>query len=274
MPTKLNGNIIWLILALMAETCVGLWVPAHGAENNSEYTLGPADVVHVTVFENPELTTDVRVSETGTITFPLIGSVAVVGLTVAQAESVIASKLNAGHFVAHPQVNILPLQIVGSQVTVIGYVNKPGRYPLQTTNTRVSDALAAAGGIDPTGGDTVILVQHKDDKVIRKPLDITELLVTGSQGDERVEGGDTLYVPREPRFYIYGEVTKPGAYRLERHMTLMQGLAVGGYSNERGSKWRTQVYRQDNSGVAREVDIGGSDMLKPDDVIYVRLRIF
>jgi len=243
-------------------------------ERAAEYVLGAADVVHITVFENPELTTDVRVSETGTITFPLVGAVPVVGLTLPQAQAAIAKKLTDGHFVAHPQVNILPTVIVGSQVTVVGYVNKPGRYPLQTVDTHVSDAIASAGGVDPMGAETIILIRHQDGKEIRKPLDVTELFVKGSELDELVQGGDTLYVPREPLFYIYGEVEKPGSYRLERHMTVMQGLAVGGYSNERGSKWRTQIYRQDEDGSMHEVELNGTDSLKPNDVIYVRLRIF
>jgi polysaccharide export outer membrane protein len=81
------------------------------AEVPEEYLLGRADVLHITVFENPELTTDVRVSETGTITFPMIGAVPVVGLTVPQAQSAISKKLKEGQFVAHAQVTILPTLI-------------------------------------------------------------------------------------------------------------------------------------------------------------------
>jgi polysaccharide export outer membrane protein len=244
------------------------------AEVPEEYLLGPADVLHITVFENPELTSDVRVSETGTITFPLIGAVPVVGLTVPQAQAAIAKKLKDGQFVAHAQVTILPTLIRGSQVTVVGYVNKPGRYPLETTNTHISDVLAAAGGVNPMGSDTIILIQHHDGAETRKSVDLNELFVKGSLQDEQVHGGDTLYVPRESFYYIYGEVQKPGQYRLERHMTVMQGLAVGGYSNERGSQWRTQIFRQDDDGAMHEVELNVADVLKPNDVIYVRVRIF
>jgi polysaccharide export outer membrane protein len=241
---------------------------------SAEYVLGAGDVVHVTVFNNPELTTDARISETGAISFPLVGNVPVVGLTISQAQEAIARKLGEGHFVAKAQVNILPTQLVGSQVTVVGHVNRPGRYPLQTTNTHISDALAAAGGADPLGADTIILIRHRDGKEVRKPLDVTELFVKGSQQDELVQGGDTLYVPREPVFYVYGEVRSPGSFRLERHMTVMQGLAIGGFANEKGSERRTQIYRQDDDGKTQEVDLNLTDMLKPNDVIFVRLRIF
>jgi polysaccharide export outer membrane protein len=226
------------------------------------------------VFNNPELTTDIRVSETGAITFPMIGHVPVVGLTISQAQAAIAKKLADGHFVVNPQVNILPTSVVGSQVTVVGHVNHPGRYPLQTTNTHVSDALAEAGGVDPIGADTIILIQHSGGKEVRKPLDVTELFVEGSEQDEQVQAGDTLYLPRQAVFYVYGEVHNPGVYRLERHMTVMQGLAIGGFVNERGSERRTEIYRQDKDGNVHPIDLKATDMLKPNDVIFVRVRIF
>jgi polysaccharide export outer membrane protein len=240
----------------------------------TEYVLGPADVLHITVFNSPELTSDVRVSETGSISFPLIGQVAVVGLTVSEAQAAIARKLADGHFVVNPQVNILPTTITGSQVTVVGHVNRPGRYPLLTTDTHVSDALAAAGGIDAIGGDSIILIRHQDGKEMRTLLDVTDLFVRGSQQDQRVQAGDTLYLPREARFFVYGEVHNPGAFRLERHMTVMQALAIGGFVNERGSERRLEIYRQADDGSTHTVELQLTDLLQPNDVIFVRTRIF
>lgn len=242
--------------------------------NDSEYVLGPADVIHITVFQNPDLTTDVRVSESGSITFPLIGNVPVVGLTISQAEAAIAKRLSSGHFVAQPQVNILPTLIRGSQVTVLGHVNHAGRYPLETTNTRVSDVLAEAGGIDPTGADTIILIGIRNGKTIHRVLDVTALFVLGSQEDEQVRGGDTLYLPREAEFYVYGEVRNPGVFRLDRHMTVMQGLAVGGGPNTRGSQRRIRMYRQSDDGITHEVDLKLLDQLQANDVIYVGEGVF
>jgi polysaccharide export outer membrane protein len=240
----------------------------------NEYVLGPADVLHITVFNSPELTTDVRVSETGSITFPLIGTVPVVGLTISAAQAAVAKKLADGHFVVNPQVNILPTTITGSQVTVVGHVNKPGRYPLLTIDTHVSDALAEAGGIDTIGADTIILIRHIDGKETRTPLDVTDLFVKGSQQDQRVQAGDTLYVPRESRFFVYGEVHNPGAFRLERHMTVMQALAIGGFVNERGSERHMDIYRQEDDGTSHTVELKLTDLLQPNDVIFVRTRIF
>jgi polysaccharide export outer membrane protein len=250
--------------------------PATEAQTDAatgEYVLGPADVIHITVFQNPDLTTDARVSETGTITFPLIGAVSVVGSTIAEAETAIARKLSDGHYVAKAQVTVLPTLIRGSQVTVLGYVNHPGRYPLETVNTHVSDVLSTAGGIAASGADTVFVIQHRDGQTIRKELDVDELFVKGSEQDEQVHSGDTIYLPREPEFYIYGEVRSPGAYRLQRHMTVMQALAVGG-GDTRTSKYRFQAYRQDEQGAMHEIELKLVDMLEPNDVIYVPERLF
>jgi polysaccharide export outer membrane protein len=262
---------VWAVIILAVALYAGM-TPLYAEE--VEYVLGPADVVHITVFENPELTTETRISEAGILSFPLIGDIRVVGLTLSQASAAIAKKLSDGHFVGNPQVTILPTVVRGSQVTVVGQVNHPGRYPLETVNTKVSDALAAAGGVTTLGADTVFLIQNHGGKIVRKAIDVTELFVKGSEKDEQVFGGDTIFLPRQPLVYVYGEVRTPGTYRLERHMTVMQALAVGGGPTERGSQHRIRVFRQDDSGTVREVSLGLRDVVEPNDVIYVRPRLF
>jgi polysaccharide export outer membrane protein len=267
---SLSGALLLWVLAAPFPVSVHAEAPSAG-----EYLLGPGDIIHITVFNNPELTTDARVSETGSITFPLIGSVQVVGLSLSKAQDAIAVRLDQGHYVTKAQINILPTLIVGSQVTVVGHVNRPGRYPLQTTLTHISDALALAGGADPLGADTIVLIQHRSDGTeVRNPVDMNDLFARGVGHDQLVQGGDTIYVPRQSEFYVYGEVEHPGAFRLEPHMTLMQGLALGGFVNERGSERRTQIFRQDDSGKMQEVALNLTDMLLPNDTIYVRSRIF
>jgi polysaccharide export outer membrane protein len=248
--------------------------PAPARDAQSEYLIGPADVVHITVYENPALTTDVRVSETGEISFPLIGQVSVAGLSLPEAQAVIAKRLNEGHYVSKPQVIILPTIVRGSQITVVGHVNHPGRYPLETTNTHVSGAIAAAGGAEALGSDTVYLIGSRNGEVIRKPIELNDLFVKGGVQDDLVQAGDTLYVPRQPVFYVYGEVRSPGAFRLERHMTVMQGLALGGGATERGSQTKFRLFRQDDKGAVHETPLGLTDPLEPNDVIFVQYRVF
>ena len=242
---------------------------------NAEYVLGPGDILHITVFQSPDLTTDTRVSEVGTLSFPLIGSVPVGGLSLSQGEKKIADMLREGGFVQKPQVNILPMQIRSSQVAVLGQVNRPGRYPLETVNMHLSDMLAAAGGIASTGADSVVLMGTREGKAIRREIDIPALFLKGDSADDIVlRGGDVLYVNRAPVFYIYGEVQHPGAFRLEREMTVMQGLATGGGVTLRGTEKGLRLHRRDAQGRLQIIEPKLDDPLKADDVIYVRESLF
>jgi polysaccharide biosynthesis/export protein len=247
---------------------------AYAAQSNHDYPLGPGDVLRIQVFQNPDLTTETRVSETGVITFPLIGNVEVGGLGVAQAEKKVAGALKGGGFVRQPQVNIIVLQMRGNQVSVLGQVNRPGRFPLETVS-RVSDMLAMAGGATPTGDDSAIVIGMREGKPFRKVIDIPALYL-GEQSDDDIilAGGDVIYVHRAPVFYIYGEAQRPGAYRIERGMTIMQALAQGGGHTVRGSEWRLRLHRKNGDGVVEKLSPEMSDAVQANDIIYVRESIF
>jgi polysaccharide export outer membrane protein len=244
------------------------------AQDILDYPLGPGDIVRVQVFQNPELATETRVSENGSITFPLVGAVEVGGLAIAAAERKIAAALKNGGFVRQPQVNIVILQMRGNQVSVLGQVNRPGRFPLETLS-RVSDMLAAAGGVAPTGDDFAIVTGLREGKPFRKVIDIPALyLVEKSNEDILLSGGDTIYIHRAPVFYIYGEAQRPGAYRIERGMTVMQALAQGGGPTPRGSEWWLRLHRTNAEGVVERLSPEMTDSVQPNDIIYVRESIF
>lgn len=244
------------------------------AEDNHDYPLGPGDMLRIQVFQNPDLTTETRVSESGSITYPLIGAVEVGGLAIATAEQKIAAALKNGGFVREPQVNIVLLQVHGNQVSVLGHVNRPGRFPLETLS-RVSDMLAAAGGASATGDDFAIVTGLRGGKPFRKVIDIPALyLAEKSDEDIILAGGDTIYVHRAPVFYIYGEAQRPGAYRIERGMTVMQALAQGGGPTQRGSEWWLRLHRQNEDGVVEKLSPKMTDAVQPNDIIYVRESIF
>ncbi|AKU11742.1 polysaccharide export protein EpsE [Azoarcus sp. CIB] len=270
--------IILLVLSLLFALGVVSPAMAEIARNvpaqSGDYMLGPGDVIRVTVYQNPDLTTEARVSEGGLISFPLLGSVAVGGRSAGSVERQIERQLREGGFVLQPQVSVLAMQMRGNQVSVIGLVGRPGRYPLETANLRLSDVLATAGGIAPTGADTVVLTGVRDGKTMRREIDIPALFLKGGENDVPVAGGDILYVHRAPTFYIYGEVQRPGAFRLERNMSVMQALATGGGINQRGTLRGLQVHRRDAEGLLEIVEPALEDLLRPDDVIYVRESLF
>lgn len=246
-----------------------------GVPGNQDYRLGPGDSIGVQVYQSPDLSVDARVSESGLISYPLVGTVQLGGLTISAAERKIADALKTGGFLNAPQVNIVLRQVRGSQVAVLGQVSKPGRYPLETTNTRVSDMLAAAGGVTPTGDDVLIVTGTRAGQPFRKIIDIPALFLnTRSSEDILLAAGDSLYVDKAPVFYIYGEAQKPGPYRIEREMTVMQALAQGGGPTTRGSQNRLLLHRRDVNGKVVEAVPKLSDLVRANDVIFVRESIF
>lgn len=235
--------------------------------------LGVGDVLKITVFQNPDMTTEARISEAGTITFPLLGTVRVAGMTPAQAENTIAEGLKKGGYVVQPQVNVFLVQLRSRQVPVLGQVTKPGKYPLEESSTKLTDLLAMAGG--STGADTVT-VMKKDGNGYRKvEVDLPELFLKGDLSpDLQVSNGDIVYVQRPPVFYVYGEVARPGVYRLERKMTVMQALATAGGLTPRGTDRDIGITRRDDSDQVQRVNTNLNDLVKQDDVIYVRQSWF
>lgn len=243
---------------------------------NQDYRLGPGDSIGVQVYQSPDLSVDARVSESGVISYPLIGTVQLGGLTISEAEKKIADALRTGGFVKVPQVNIALKQVRGNQVAVLGQVSRPGRFPLETFNTRVSDMLAAAGGATALGDDILIVTGQREGKPFRKVVDIPALFLNPkSDEDVLLAGGDTLFISKAPVYYIYGEAQKAGAYRIERGMTVMQALAQGGGPTLRGSQNRLRLHRRDAiTGKVVETVPQLTDQVRADDVIYVRESIF
>lgn len=338
-----------------------LFVTAFNAVAAEEYALGAGDVVRIQVFQNPDLTTEARVSESGEITFPLLGTVNVGGAGIGQAERKIAQGLVQGGFVQKPQVNIVLVQVRGNQVAVLGLVNRPGRFVIETFDTHLSEMLATAGGVlSAAGSGKAIITGQRDGQSFRREVDLAELflldkkeadllvakgdviyIVPGNQvsilgqvnrpgryaleeakmklsdalamaGGVSVSGsdsailegvrdgqkfhkvvdiaaiymdensdmnpdvlaGDSIYVHRAPVFYIYGEVQRPGSYRVERNMTIMQALAEGGGPTPRGTQRGLKLHRKNASGVVEKTSPALDELVQSGDVLYVKESLF
>ncbi|MDB5815488.1 MAG: epsE [Rhodocyclales bacterium] len=270
-----------LIKTLFLPMCLSFMAFAHAEAQTTtsttpaDYALTPGDIVHIQVYQNPDLTTDTRISDSGRVSFPLLGGVQIGGLTVSQAEALIAQQLSDGHFVVKPQVIVLLEEVRGNQIAVLGQVNKPGRFPLETSTMRLSDVLALAGGISEKGADTVVVTGLRNGKAFRAEIDITGLYNGGdAKTDATLVGGDAVFVNRAPVFYIYGEVQHPGSYRLDREMMLMQAIAAGGGATPRGTLRGIQVHRRTANGKMAVIEPKMDELLQPNDVVYVRESFF
>ncbi len=260
-----QGFRVLASLAVLLACCFH-W-QAHAADAPADYRVGPGDLLHITVFGYPDLAGDVRVSESGNITFPMIGSVPVAGLSTRDVETTISRRLTAGRFIKDSQVTALVVDFQSHRVAVIGEVAKPGQYPVVGTR-RVLNMLADAGGVlTASAGDEAVLI-HADGT--RVPLDLVALMNGDPAQNPVVSADDTINVPKAAQFYIYGEVQKPGVYRLERHMTISEAISAGGGLTRRGTERRVVVKRREGGKAEARLRLKESDLLQPDDVVMVK----
>lgn len=279
-------NLIALLVALplvasqgaWAQTAPGTTAAANAAvtsASSAEYQMGPGDMIRISVFQNPDLTVETRISELGQITFPLVGTVALSGLSASAGQDRLAKLLKDGGFVLKPQVTISLVQVRSSQISILGQVGKPGRYPIETVGSKVSEMIAMAGGVVPGGADSITLSGNRNGKPAKFDIDLPAILQAGkAELDQVVQSGDIIYVDRAPNFYMYGEVQKPGVFRLERGMTVLQALAQAGGLTARGTDRGLRVHRRLPNGTVSIIQPTMNDLVEREDVLYVRESVF
>jgi polysaccharide export outer membrane protein len=254
-----------LIVALAA---VGL---LQATARPEDYRLGAGDLLKIVVFDHDELSVDARISQTGNITFPLVGQVPVAGLSTRDAELLLAQHLMDGGFVKQPQVSVLVSEYQSQKVSVMGQVTKAGQYPLDASK-KVLDVLAMAGGVlNDTAAEDATLVRADGSRVI---IDLQKLFDGDPAMNLGVHDGDTVFVRHAPQFYIYGEVQHPGEYRLARNTTISQAISIGGGLTPRGTQRGAIIKRLDVQGKERKYSVGDEDVLQPNDVLLIKASLF
>jgi polysaccharide export outer membrane protein len=245
---------------------------AGAAQAEAIDALGPGDSIRVTVFGNPDLTTETRLAAQGTIRMPLIGEIDLNGVTPTEAANRIAQRLKRGQFLKDPQVTVNLVQMRSRQVSVLGQVARPGRYVLED-HARVTDAIALAGGITPAG-DEMVTVMSGHDRV-KQVVNVANMYRTAdTSANVELHNGDTVYVERAPVFYIYGEVQRAGAYRVDGELNVMQAISLGGGITPRGTERGLTIRRRMPNGGVEQLEVKPSDRVRADDVIYVKESLF
>ena len=355
----LGLKVIALLMLLFSS--MAIFAEETTTKISRDYILGAGDLVRISVYGSPDLLTEARLSAAGTITFPLIGELALGGLSPAISEKKIAEQLEKGGFVKKSQVNLVVIQYQSQFVSVLGDVYKPGKFPLDRPST-LSDVLAMAGGVTPNGSDMVtlirseagkttklaydlrdllkkaddsgnpqannpvvagddiiyvnarevsvlgqvnrpgkysvasgvrtvidflsqaggvaggadniIVISKRNGKTIKQEIDVDQLYKKGDTSfNFELTDGDSIYVPRTPVFYIYGEVQRPGAFRLERNMSVGQALSTGGGLSQRGTE-RGMKIKRNTQGQLKTITAKSGDLLQPDDILYVSESLF
>ncbi len=233
--------------------------------------LGIGDVLNMQVYGRPELTTTTYIADDGTMTIPLAGAVAIAGLSPAGAAQEVAAAFRKEQILRNPQVTLLVVQSRSQQVSVLGEVRTPGRFPVES-NTNLLDLLAAAGGTSERSADTVFVIRADDaGNMQRHPVNLK-----GLQNGRvplqfpSLRGGDTVFVPPADQFYIYGQVLAPNMYRLEPQMTVLQAISRSGGLTDLATTRRIEIKRRGADGTLVTAKASLADNVQPDDVIYIK----
>jgi len=240
----------------------------------TEPLLGPGDTVRVIVAENPDLTTEGRLSQRGSLGMPLLGEVALTGRTLTKAAEFIASELLRNRYVRNPHVSVSLIEARSQRVQILGHVAKPGQYALDGTNNHLTDILALAGGRTTEGSD-VVVVTRRVGAPQRIEVDVAGMYRDGDLSrDISLEAGDMVYVPTAPVFYVYGAVQRAGVYRLTPDTSVRAALSIGGGLTQRASQRGISINRRMPDGKVRQVTARLDDEVEANDVIFVKESLF
>ncbi len=243
------------------------------AQEASLLTVGPGDVLEISVLGVDELSRKVRVLGDGTITLPLLGNFSVAGLTVSEAEAQIAKTLADGKLVNDPQVSIFVAESISGSVTVQGAVAKPGVYELFGQKTLL-EVLGQAGGLNrERGADILVLRRDESGQQQSLQVDATRLVEEGDVSlNIQLQPGDIVMVPvaRSLRVYVTGAVNRPGAveYSSSEGITVLQAVTAAGGPTERANLKKVTLRRRraDGTEESREINLKKIQKGKEPDI--------
>ena len=281
---------VWagLVLALM---CVAVSALTRGAEQDPRngqasstkeipvsLKIAPGDLLHITVFDVPEMTQEVRVGANGKAQLALIGDIALAGMTGQEASEAIARELRNKKLLLSPQVSVLVKEFASQGVSVTGEVQHPGIYQVLGSRTLL-DLISMAGGLTNLA-DTRITVQRRgaaEEKVtVKLKTDDPEASLANNV---QIYPGDLVLVPRAGIVYVLGDVNRPGGFVMQDSgkITLLQVLAQAGGASRTASLNKAVLMRKNTQGyVSTKLRVGrierGQDPdleLRANDILFV-----
>jgi polysaccharide export outer membrane protein len=240
--------------------------------------IGPGDLVRVQVYDTPELDQHPRVDDAGNVPLLFAGNVSIAGKTPAEAASVIAAALVKAQLMRHPQVSVTIEQYATQDVSVLGEVNKPGAYAIDTPRS-VLDVLSMAGGLNQLA-DRHIIVRHHRTPGQQDTYFAASDASAHVSPDIYVYPGDTVLISKTHFVYVLGDVARPGGYPMstsDTPMTMLETLSEAGSPNKTAIVSNAKLIRKKSGGVEEtKLDIASiesgkqSDFaVEADDVIFV-----
>lgn len=239
--------------------------------------LGPGDLLEVNVYNVPELTSKVRVSNSGDVYLPLVDYVHVDGLTQEEAQALIQKRLEDGGFVRSPHVTIFVDEAASQGVTVLGEVSKPGIYQ-DVSDHKLYELISQAGGFTNTASRKIAVIRRNTAEPIR--IDLPRNLADDLSGNIDIQPGDTINVPRAPVIYVVGDVGKPSGFLVDNGtLTVLQALALAGGANHTAKLGGSRILHKGPTGVTetklqikKMLEAKAPDVtLQADDILFVPL---
>jgi len=262
--------------------CIMLCSAAVFLPGDSPYTLTPDDVIEISVYAEPDLKTVTRVSRSGEISFPLLETLKIAGLTTEEAENLIEKKLKQGNFLKNPQVTVYIREYAKLKVYVYGAVKNPGSFSFERETPSVLKAIALAGGLTEKAYETDIRIIRRGGKETYRTF-TTDLkkLTMGIDGkyDIPLRDGDIINVPEAPPVYVFGEVSKEGIINYMKDMRILQAVTMAGGFTEKVNPKKIMVLRLDETTlelktiminfeeITKKADRKANIVIQPYDII-------
>lgn len=247
------------------------------AQTAESILIGPGDMLHIQVFDTPELEQHARVTDDGNVPLIFLGNVHVAGLTPEAASRLIETDLQQKQYMKHPQVTVNIEQFSTQGVLVSGQVAHPGSYQIDTSRP-VLDVLSLAGGLTDVANRQVTIERHGTGE--RVQYFVSNNPEEAFDHSVLIHPGDKVMVPKASVAYMLGDVNRPGGYAFTNNksqLTALQMLALAGGTPPTARPAVARLIRRNGDGYT-EKEIQLSDMakgkapdflLEPDDIIYV-----
>ncbi len=240
-----------------------------------EYIVGEGDVLKINVYENPDLSTTVRVSADSTIRVPLLGEISVKKLTVSQISAKI-EKLFADGYLVNPQVDVFISEHRSKKAVILGQIRNPGQYELRGTITFL-EFISKAGGLTPDAGGTAI-IKRTNGAGSRKGQIVVDLEKLIKKGDTSlnipIQDNDSIYISKAKTYYVSGEVKKPNSYKFESDVTVIKAITMAGGFSKIAARGKVKIIRIVNGQKKVFKNVNMDEQVLPDDVIVVPESFF
>ena len=239
----------------------------------SDYRVGNGDVLKISVYDNPDLDTVSRLNSDGSIQFPLIGTVNLSGLNVAQVAARIETLLADGYLI-DPQVAVFIQEYRSKKVVIMGQVKNPGVYEL---NGQISlrELISKSGGLREEAGSklTIYRTLGGQQKIIN--IDLQRLLESGDADQNvMIQDQDNIFIAKAGMIYVIGEVKKPGDYKYEDGATVLKIVSMAGDFDEFANKKKIRITRTVDGKEQILEKVPLHEPVYPGDIIEVPESLF